>query len=388
MELKKGIKLNPNQNGCGSREARYDFYYRYCGEKCRVTVICKSTAVNARFDRWKDEEIRKVDAAILAAAEAERLRAEEAERAKLPRLFENIDEYLLHIERIKSKDSIRQANTVCNKLVKVFFDKNKLTGDITHSDIEDYIQWRRKYVIAKYENTKVKGEISNATINRDLAVISDLIKYCIRRGYYYHLNPCSYNRLPEKNYREVYLAEEQIVELIDAASTVRKMCHLSIMLLLLTGMRRGELFNLTWTEVNFDTRFIVLSQYKTKGKKSRAIPISPTVKEVLLILKNMNSSPLVMGNYTVNMLAKDWKKVRKLISFPLINDGTNLRVHDCRHVFCQSLLNLGVSLEDVQSLAGHQDFTTTQRRYAQFARPDLLEKGSKIDNVIKFRKTS
>ena len=29
---------------------------------------------------------------------------------------------------------------------------------------------------------------------------------------------------------------------------------------------------------------------------------------------------------------------------------------------------------------------TTQKRYAQFARPDLLEKGSKIDNVNKIGK--
>ena len=51
-------------------------------------------------------------------------------------------------------------------------------------------------------------------------------------------------------------------------------------------------------------------------------------------------------------------------------------------IYAQALLNLGLSLEDLQSLLGHQDITTTQRRYAPFARPDLLDKGSKIDNFI------
>jgi len=55
-------------------------------------------------------------------------------------------------------------------------------------------------------------------------------------------------------------------------------------------------------------------------------------------------------------------------------------------VYSQSLLKMGVSLEDIQSLLGHQDITTTQRRYAQHARPDLLDKGSKIDNVIKIKR--
>jgi len=56
-----------------------------------------------------------------------------------------------------------------------------------------------------------------------------------------------------------------------------------------------------------------------------------------------------------------------------------------RYVYFQSLLNVGVSLKDIQSLLGHQDFSITQRIYAQFSRPDLLEKGSLIDNVIKIK---
>jgi site-specific recombinase XerD len=95
-----------------------------------------------------------------------------------------------------------------------------------------------------------------------------------------------------------------------------------------------------------------------------------------------------MGDYTVNVLANEWQKLLFRISFRTINDGTDLRVHDLRHIYSQSLLNMGVSLEDIQSLLGHQDFSTTQRRYAQFARPDLLDKGSKIDNMIKIKRTS
>ena len=66
----------------------------------------------------------------------------------------------------------------------------------------------------------------------------------------------------------------------------------------------------------------------------------------------------------------------------IINDGTKFRVHDLRHVYSQNLLNKGVGLEDIQWLLGHQDVTTTQKRYAQYARPDLLEKVSILDNVI------
>ncbi len=38
---------------------------------------------------------------------------------------------------------------------------------------------------------------------------------------------------------------------------------------------------------------------------------------------------------------------------------------------------------DIQSLLGHDDITTTQKRYAMFARPDLKSKISRMDNVVK-----
>jgi site-specific recombinase XerD len=99
-------------------------------------------------------------------------------------------------------------------------------------------------------------------------------------------------------------------------------------------------------------------------------------------MKDNHSSKLVVGSYSVNIFKKQWEKLLGKISFPVINDGTKLRVHDLRHVYSQNLLNKGVGLEDIQWLLGHQDVTTTQKRYAQYARPDLLEKVSILDNVI------
>lgn len=182
------------------------------------------------------------------------------------------------------------------------------------------------------------------------------------------------------------LSPKQIEELFTIAQSIDEMFYKTISILLLTGMRRGELFSLEWSEINFDTRFIILSQYKTKGKKRRAIPISPVLKEILLGLHENQSGQYVMCDYTVNILTNHWDKLLSQISSPVINDGTKLRVHDLRHVYSQSLLNSGVSLEDIQTLLGHQSVETTQKRYAQFARPDLLEKGSMIDNVIKIKR--
>jgi len=385
MELKKGIKFNPNRNGCGKRESRYYFYFRYKEEKCRNTIMCKDSAVNSIFDRWKEENIRRVDAAIAEAAELERIKVAEAERAKQPWLFEILDQYLGYVYTHKKLGQYNHEVMVIG-VFKEYIKKNMLLEDFKRHHAEDFIQWRQTHVVVQYDNTKNRGQLSNSTINRNIAVLSYFFNWCIRRELYSNNNPFSMTKLPERNYREVMLKTEQIDVLLKTADDIRYMFHTVISILLLTGMRRGELFTLDWSEVNLDTNFIILSQHKTKGKKRRAIPISPVLREILLSLNNENNCGLVIKGYTVNQLAKDWQKLLSRITFRTINDGTDLRVHDLRHIYSQSLLNTGVSLEDIQSLLGHQDFSTTQRRYAQFARPDLLDKGSKIDNVIRIKR--
>ena len=75
-----------------------------------------------------------------------------------------------------------------------------------------------------------------------------------------------------------------------------------------------------------------------------------------------------------------------LIDFAEVGQGKRLTPHLLRHVYSQSLLDMGVTLEDISSLLGHSDLRTTQQRYAMFARPDLKEKSAKMGNVINLRK--
>jgi len=353
-----------DQSGVGKGYVKYQFYIRHKGVQYRRTETCRRSAVQAIYRDWENS--------ILAGTTNEY------------RLFEILDEYLSFSREFKTEKSSQFEQTIINDVVKKFYKSSMMLNDFTRADADAFIMWRKKHVIVKYENTKTRGQLSNATINRNIAILSYFFNWCIKKGYYKHLNPFSMQKLKEHNYREVMLSTNQIEEMFTAAQSIDDKFYTAVSILLLTGMRRGELFSLEWSEVNFNTRFIILSQYKTKGRKRRAIPISPALAEILKGLPQ--SGYLVMGDYTVNIMAKHWNRMLCQISFPVINDGTKLRIHDLRHVYSQSLLNSGVSLEDIQSLLGHQDFSTTQRRYAQFARPDLLEKGSMIDNVIPIRK--
>ena len=60
-----------------------------------------------------------------------------------------------------------------------------------------------------------------------------------------------------------------------------------------TGLRKSELFNLTWDNVDIDNKRIFL--YDTKGGKNQAIIITDNAVQVLLDIKNTCSdSTLVL----------------------------------------------------------------------------------------------
>lgn len=203
--------------------------------------------------------------------------------------------------------------------------------------------------------------------------------YCIKRKYCVH-NPFNSIKLKENNYREINLSKKQIKELLEKAEDVDKRLYNIIQIALLTGMRRGEVFSLEWPEVDFEHSIIRLSASKTKSKKRRIIPITPALREILLSLLT-NKSEFVISNYTVNIFRKHWLNLLKITSLPELK---KLHFHDLRHLFAQNLLNEGVSLEYIQALLGHQDFATTQKRYANlgFSNEDLNKHSLKIDAII------
>jgi len=94
----------------------------------------------------------------------------------------------------------------------------------------------------------------------------------------------------------------------------------------------------------------------------------------------------VITGYSMSQLRKQWDKLTDTLPFGRINDQTRLRFHDLRHLYAQSLLDSGLDIVDVQHMLHHSSSVVTQNRYAQFARPDLVEKGKKIDNILPFKK--
>ncbi len=356
-------RISSNQQGVPDGKVRFEFDYRLLGKRYRKMLICQKSAARALYQRWEKQIVDGTGDNYS--------------------LFEKLDEYLIHAGQVKSDGAYRHERMIIENIVKLYFNKDTRLNDIKRPQIEDFAKWRRKCNRSKYSP---KEDVSNSTINHSIAVLSSFFNWCIIREYYHAANPSFRTKLKENNMREIHLSKDQIYELLEKAKLKDKRLYRTIIIALCTGMRFGEILSLTWSEIDFNNSRLCLSRLKTKGKRARIVPMITTLRSVLLELKNSNPTSETVLNVSPNLIRMQWKRLRPTLSFSIIEDGSKFRFHDLRHVVAQFLIDNGVPLEDVQAILGHQDFTTTQRRYAMFARPDLLEKAEVIENLFTFKR--
>ncbi len=361
-----GYVKHNDQSGVNPGYVKYRFELRHKDTRHRKMVTCRRSAVQVIYRDWEDE--------ILDTRNRDRYM-----------LFETIDRYLTDVRQFKSVTYCRNEERSMLRL-KEFLKKDTPIEDFRRKHVAEFITWRRSKVFAMHDNTRNGGRVSNGTINRDIAVISCFFNWCIRRELYNSVNPASLSKLKENNIREVRLNKGQIQELINVAYDIDITMGYVVSIALMTGMRKREILSLEWSEVHFESSIVLLSASKTKSRKARIIPLIGDLREILLEIKNAGSEDYVFGEYTGDILRKQWVKLLKKVEFNTIKDGTPLHFHDLRHIYAQSLLDQGVGLEDIQSLLGHEDIKTTQKRYAMFARPDLQEKAEKISNIVRFKR--
>lgn len=144
------------------------------------------------------------------------------------------------------------------------------------------------------------------------------------------------------------------------ADHIRPMILISIN----TGLRRGEVFNLSWDNIDLDKAILTIDGSNAKSGKTRHVPLN---SEALYVLKQWklqaHSSHLVFPNH----FNKPFDNVKKAwTNILLAADIRNLRWHDLRHHFASKLVMAGVDLNTVRELLGHSDMSMTLR-YAHLA---------------------
>jgi integrase len=175
------------------------------------------------------------------------------------------------------------------------------------------------------------------------------------------------------------LNAKQLTRLLEALERAPNLqvAHLMKMALL-TGMRRGELFRLTWNDVDFERGFIHIRD--PKGGQDQKIPLNAKARE-LLQSHPRTDSPYVFpgrrGRKRVD-INQQVNQIKEAAGLP--RDFRAL--HGLRHVYASMLASSGqVDLYTLQKLLTHKSPTMTQR-YAHLRDQALRQAADLAGDII------
>ncbi|WP_462269919.1 tyrosine-type recombinase/integrase [Desulfobacter sp.] len=174
------------------------------------------------------------------------------------------------------------------------------------------------------------------------------------------------------NIKDDSLSPEELARLYDAIQQDSHPLAGNIMLMALyTGMRRGELFKLKWSDIDFQKGFITIRD--PKGGKDQIIPLNDLARSVLENIIRTDSDYVFPGR-NGDQLSSISEPVNKIKNAAKLPKDTR-PIHSLRHTFATMAVNSGkIDLYTLQKLTTHKTPQLLQR-YAHL-NDTVLKKGS------------
>lgn len=231
---------------------------------------------------------------------------------------------------------------------------------------------------------KAKGKANGSnyapqSIKHILLLIKRIFNYNIKNELIKY-NPAENIKIEKfDNTRISYLYDDEIArmfEYLDSGAEWENDTAL-IKFAFFTGLRKSELFNLTWENVDIDNKRIFL--YDTKGGKNQAIIITNNAVQVLLDIKNTCSDATLVFPSKLGGKRNDvkllWYRIKKAA-----NIRPNIRFHDIRHTF-GTLATATIPVKVVQKMMTHKDIKTTLR-YAHIQEKEMIDAANNLGQLF------
>ena len=193
-----------------------------------------------------------------------------------------------------------------------------------------YFGQYRLHEITPMQVEKFKADLlkekSPSTVNRYVTLLKAILNFAVKQSVL-KVNPLkAISKFKEPPGRVRYLTPEELAKLIEVAPP-----HLKpiIQVAVFTGLRKSDLLNLKWRDIDFQNRRIKV--YVSKTNELRFVPMNDLVQEILQNLPRESE-------YVFTYRGKPIKSVKTSFQNACIRAGIrNFRFHDLRHTFASYL---------------------------------------------------
>ena len=246
---------------------------------------------------------------------------------------------------LKSKRYSENTIKTYTECVSIFFQffKHKKAEEISNKDI---IHFNNEYILkrklsATYQNQFVNGLklFYRVVDNKEIDV--NLIH-----------RPKTERKLPR------VLSKEEVKLILEAHGNLKHRTMLS--LIYACGLRRSELLNITFKDINRER--LTLHVFQSKGKKDRVVPLSPKILVMLEDYYKAYKPKVWMFEGQVAGTQYSPKSLQCVLKQALEKAKITkpVTLHWLRHSYATHLLENGTDLRYIQELLGHNSSRTTE----------------------------
>lgn len=290
-------------------------------------------------------------------------------------LQEFLTKYLNWVKTNKRPETLKSYKSIikCLTLFLQGHPNTRRLKDISPTLLEEYKIWRRKTVKAW-------------TLNNDIKELKSIFNKAIEWGYLYN-NPAK-----NLGYIEIddakpirYLSQEEYKKFFEICKQAFSEYYPIFYTFIHTGMRRGEILALDWSDIDFKQSMIYIRSKdgfrpkgidkKSKQAKTRVIPIHDHLKNMLYKLRQPSGKIFTYRGqpYSHNRLRRVLMRIAKQAEVKGLT-----RLHELRHSYATFLVKHGVDIYKVKELLGHSDIRDTMK-YAHMPTEFMKEDVKKLE---------
>lgn len=296
--------------------------------------------------------------------------------------------YCRHTLRITTKSDYenRIYNHIIPEIGKIPLNK------LSQSDLQQFYAKEKTGGRKLHAETLGKG-LSDRTIRAIHANCRTALQRAVQDGLI-RTNPAVGCKLPPKKAREMQvLTQNEILRFLHQAKDEG---YYELFLLELgTGMRRGEILALKWSDINFSTgelrierqvytikAEVIISAPKTKASV-RTVILPQSLLKILTEYRKSVDSEWMFPSPLDNSRPRNPSSVRKRLQLILERAGCKkVRFHDLRHTFATMALEHGMDVKTLSATIGHVSSATTLDIYSHITDTMQRQAAVRIDRKI------